>query len=292
MRLQQRFKGQQLGVGALGVIQPLNRQHHADTFQLLAQHGDLLLTDLAVEHLLHTVNIQPDRVRAQADLTSVHLDARGHALQPHSAAVGQVARRTAGFLHHLQRRDTTHHVNKVLGLTGNMKADVVALQQTADDFAAPGQHVEYVRRREVGVMEEGDIQVRTQRSQKRRHHPQVVVVQPDYRALCCLSGRALGKQAIDLEKYRPVLFTEHGALPEGVQGRPERLLGEALIEHVDVFLGQRYPRGNQIGIALGIHLGVHLKAFAPARVMDRPSHPGALLITGKKAQQRWQNPVG
>ena len=125
-----------------------------------------------------------------------------------------------------------------------MKADVVALQQTADDFAAPGQHVEHVSRREVGMVEKGDIQVRAQRSQERRHHPQVVVVQPDHRALRRLGGSALGKQAVDLEKHRPVLFTEHGALPEGMQGRPERLLGEAFVEHVDVFLGQRHPGGD------------------------------------------------
>ncbi len=166
----------------------------------------------------------------------MYRDHGGHPIQPDSTAIGKIARCAALLFQHFDWRDTTHHIDKVLGLTRDMKANVIALQQAADNLAAPRQHIKHIRRGEISVVEKGDIQVRSQRPQKGRHHPQVVVVQPNYRALCSFRCGALGKQAIDLEEHGPIFLTEHRSLPEGVQRWPERLLGKSFVKDIHVVL--------------------------------------------------------
>src|SRR3546814_7290474 len=68
----------------------------------------------------------------------------------------------------LDRRCTAHDINEVLDLARNVEADVITLQQAADDRAPPRHHVEHVRRREVGVMEERDLQIGAQFAQRDR----------------------------------------------------------------------------------------------------------------------------
>ena len=72
-------------------------------------------------------------------------------------------------------------------------------------------------------------------------------MQPDGSTFGGFQRRALGKGAVDLEEHLPVVFAELCTLPEGVQGRPEGFLGEALVENVDFFFAQRHARGGQLG---------------------------------------------
>ena len=149
-----------------------------------------------------------------------------------------------------------------------MKTDIITLQQTTDDFTTPGQHIEYVCRRKVGVVKKRNSQIWPQRPQESRHHPQIIIMQPDHCAFRSLGGCTFSEQTIDLEEYRPVLFAKHRTLPEGMQRRPERLLGKALIEHIHIVLGQGNPRGNQICVTIAVDFGMHFECAILARVMD------------------------
>ncbi len=172
-----------------------------------------------------------------------------------------------------------------------MEADVVALQQAAEDFAPPRHHVEHVCRREIGVVEEGDLQIRPQFAQDRRHHPQVVVVQPDGGAGRGFGGGGFGEAAVHVQIGVPVVLAETRALPEGVQHRPEGLLREALVERIDLALFQRHPRHGQIRELLRIDRGMYLE-MTLARIIDAPGHPGALAPAAEKSQQARDDAVG
>ncbi|MCY1550895.1 hypothetical protein D9M68_871820 [compost metagenome] len=115
-------------------------------------------------------------MRAEFDDPAAGVHRGGHALQTHGAAIGDEARGAILPADGLQRSHPARHVDEVFHLARDVKADVVALQQATDDLPAPRQHVEHIRRGEVGVVEEGDAQVRAQLAQVAGHHPQVVVV--------------------------------------------------------------------------------------------------------------------
>ncbi|MDT4832411.1 hypothetical protein FQZ97_659670 [compost metagenome] len=223
-------------------------------------------------------------MRAEFDDPAAGVHRGGHALQTHGAAIGDEARGAILPADGLQRSHPARHVDEVFHLARDVKADVVALQQATDDLPAPRQHVEHIRRGEVGVVEEGDAQVRAQLAQVAGHHPQVVVVQPDDGTFGGFQGGAFGEGTVDLEEHLPVVLVEGGALPEGVQGRPEGFLGEALVEDVDLFLAQLDPRGLELGVAFGVHAGVDVEGFG-AVFMHRPGDPGPGTAVAEEAQQ-------
>ena len=141
------------------------------------------------------------------------------------------------------------------------------------------------------MVEEGDAQIRAQLAQVGRHHPQVVVVQPDDGAFGGLQRGAFGEGAVDLEEYLPVVFVEGGAFPEGVQSWPEGFLGEALVEDIDFFLAQLDPRGGELGITLGVHGGVAVERFV-AILVHGPGDPGTGAAVAEEAEQGGDDAVG
>src|SRR3546814_1035270 len=78
----------------------------------------------------------------------------------------------------------------------------------------------------LGVMEERDLQIGAQFAQRRRHHPQVVVVQPDRCAFRSFGGGTLRESKIDAAEDLPVILAKARAFPEGMQHRPERFRSE------------------------------------------------------------------
>ena len=174
-------------------------------------------------------------MRAEFDHPRTGVHGRGHALQTHGAAIGDKARCAVLPADGLQRHHAARGIDEVLHLPRDVEADVVALQQAANDLPAPRQHVEHIGRREVGVVEKGDAQVGAQFAQVARHHPQVVIMQPHGGAFGGFQRGAFGKGAVDLEEYLPIIFAELCTLPESVQGWPEGLFGEAFVEDVDFF---------------------------------------------------------
>jgi len=173
----------------------------------------------------------------------------------------------------------------------DVEADVVAGEQAGDDFLTPGDDVEDVARREVCVVKEGDLQVGAQLAQGGGHHPQVVVVQPHGGAVGRFGGGGFGKAAVDVFEDLPVVFREAGALPEGVDDRPEGFLGKTLVEEIHFGLAQRHARHDQIRIALGINGSVHLE-FAAFFLVHAPGHPGAGMAAAEEAKQAGDDAVG
>src|SRR5690606_14826942 len=92
---------------------------------------------------------------------------------------------------------------------------VVAVEQTIDDLASPRDDVEDVRRRKRRVMEERDGHIGAQPAQVVRHHPQVVVVHPDYRVLLRNLRGSLREDPVDLEVVLPVRLIELRLVEEG-----------------------------------------------------------------------------
>jgi len=230
-------------------------------------------------------------VGAKADATAMDFDLGGDLIEPDRAAVSQVARRAGLGFEHLERGHAARHVDEVLDLARDVEADVVTLQQAADDLPSPRQHVEDVGRGEIGVMEEGNLQVGTQFAQVGRHHPQVVVVNPDHGALGGFGRSALGEQAVDLHEHDPVFLAENRALPERVQRRPEGFLGEALVEGIDFVLGQGHACREQVGVAFAVDFGMGFERNAFLPVMNRPGDPRALASI-EEGQQGRDDAVG
>ena len=66
---------------------------------------------------------------------------------------------------------------------GALEADEVGAEQALEELAAPGQLQEELGRRERDVQEEPDADVGPQLAQQRGHEQELVVVDPDRRAL-------------------------------------------------------------------------------------------------------------
>ena len=129
-----------------------------------------------------------------------------------------------------------------------MEADKIALQQAADDLFSPWHHIEHVGGWEIGVVEESNGQVRTHFAQVGGHHPEVVIVNPHGGVFCRFQCGLFGEFLVHLQEHLPVFLKESRALPKGMQGWPESLLGEFLVEDIHFLLGQVDPGNRQIRV--------------------------------------------
>jgi len=271
--LQQALEGLQFFQRPLDVVEPLDRDNALGAVKQGVDAGDLFLHRRLGDDVIDQARVNAHRVRAQPDAPPADINGRGHAVHAQGAAVGDEARRAGHGLEHLHGGVRAHRVDKILDIARDVKADVIALQQAADDLAVPRQDVEDVARRKSRVVKKCNAQIGPQRAQKGRHHPQVVVMDPDHRALGRLACGLLGKDAVDFQKTFPVRLVELGLVGERKDDRPESFLGKLLVKGVDVFGGQGDARHLEIGVMFFVHRHMAHKALGVAAVLHRPGHP-------------------
>ena len=121
---------------------------------------------------------------------------------------------------------------------GQLETDQVGAEQAVDDLAAPRQPHEQLDRRERDVQEEPDPHVRPEPPQQLRHQLQLVVVHPDGRAGGGDVGGRLGELRVDPLVGLPPDPVELRIDDRVVVQRPQGVVGEALVEALDVVGGQ------------------------------------------------------
>ena len=148
--------------------------------------------------------------------------------------------------------------------------------------------------------EEADPQVRAGLAQEARDELQVVVVHPDRRATGGHGGRRLGEPLVDADIRVPPLLLE-GRCPDGVVvERPERVVGEPVVELRHV-LGAQYD-GDERDVVVAERLRVVVGQSRPtdpdpAPATDDAEHgpheaPGARFPGRIAADVMDRQPVG
>ena len=128
--------------------------------------------------------------------------------------------------------------DEVLGRHLALEPDEVAGQQSPQHLLAPRQpHVQLLGR-EGDVEEEPDADVGSQLAQEQGHELEVVVVHPHHGAFGRLGRRRLGEALVDPDVALPPRRLERRAADGVVVERPQRLVGEPVVELADVVFGQ------------------------------------------------------
>ena len=127
-----------------------------------------------------------------------------------------------------------HQADEVGGAAGQLEADDVRAEQALEDLAAPRQLLEQLGRRERDVQEEADAQVGPQLAEHLRDQLQLVVLHPDRGALGGHLGGLGGEPLVDPDVGVPPLAVEGRLGDHVVVERPERAVGEALVELLDL----------------------------------------------------------
>jgi hypothetical protein len=111
-----------------------------------------------------------------------------------------------------------------------VEAAQVAAEQAIHNRFPPVQNVEHIRRREGGVVEEGDLHIGHFLPNVVGRQPQVVVMNPDQGIIGGFFAGGFGKQLIDVLKVLPVGAFVGEMLGEGVQNGPEGFLGGDVVK--------------------------------------------------------------
>src|SRR5690242_5953631 len=131
------------------------------------------------------------------------------------------------------------YIHEVFDITGNMKPDIIALQEAAHDLPAPWDDIEDICGREGGMMKESNLHVRPELPQIAGNHPQIVLVDPDDRVMVCFGRRLFRKQAVDLAIMLPVGMVKPGLVDKRKKNGPESFFGKIFIKNIDILFGQR-----------------------------------------------------
>jgi hypothetical protein len=107
-------------------------------------------------------------------------------------------------LHQLDIPQAASRRDKVFDVAGNVEAAQVAAEQAIHNRFPPVQNIEHIRRREGGVVEEGDLHIGHFLPNVVGRQPQVVVVNPDQSVIGCFLGGSFGKQLINVLKVLPI----------------------------------------------------------------------------------------
>ena len=198
-------------VDALGVVEPVDTQE--DPPRVAQRLADLRRATghrLGPGELLEPGGVDGDREGGRL----------------HRPAVGEVDRVAVGLVPD-PAADEPHEVG---GRPGELEADEVRPEQALQDLAPPGQLGEQLGGREGDVEVEADAQVRSQVAQHLRHQLELVVLDPDRRALGRDLGGPVGEALVDGDVGVPPLAVELRLGHHVVVERPQRAVGEALVE--------------------------------------------------------------
>ena len=227
--LQQLLKGLQAHPDALCVIEPVDaQQDRARVAQLDADLAGALGDPFLAGYRVDAGEVDRDRERPGPDRPALELHlgaARFEVEQP--AGQPQEVRRTAGQL----------------------EADQVGAEQAPDHLGAPGQLHEQLLGRKRDVQEKANTQIRTPFAKHLRDQLELVVLDPDHRALGRRVGGDIGEPSVDRDVRIPPAPMVFRLGDHVVVERPERRVGEALVVGVDLAGRERHrPDVDPIGL--------------------------------------------
>ena len=212
--LEQLAEGLQADVDALGVVEPVDSEEDpARRSERFAQGGGGQRGLRQRRDRVELGEVDRDRERPDLDLAALVRD-RG-----------------------ARRRDVDEpaaDLQEVLRRDGPLKADEVRAEHPLDDLPAPRELHEELLRRQRDVQEEADPQIGPERAQHGRHEVQLVVVDPDRRALRGHGRGEVGEALVRLDVALPPLAAELGRAHGVVVERPQRAVREALVEALDL----------------------------------------------------------
>ena len=148
----------------------------------------------------------------------------------HDPAVGQVDLVAVGLV----ADALPHQPYEVLGRARPLEADHVGAEQPLEDLAAPRQLLEQLGGRERDVQEEADAHVGAELAQHRRDQLHLVVVHPHGGVLGGHLGGLVGEPLVDPDVGVPPLAVELRLGDDVVVERPQRGVGEPLVELLDL----------------------------------------------------------
>jgi hypothetical protein len=235
---------------SLGVVETVDAREDAAAAELLPEPRELVLDLVAGGQSLERLRVDRDRARARADGMAVHGD---------------------GPAAHLAVEQAAARPDEVLAVAICVEGDDVRAQQSAQDLLAPREPREQLRRRPRYVQEESDRCIGAAATQHLREEHQVIVLNPQQsvrRAAQTQPCRLPREPLVDDPVVLPPRSIEGGGLDEIVEQRPDRAIGEAVVERVHLSAAQRdgpQPHG-QIG-DLG---GNVFRAAVPPHPRPRP----------------------
>ena len=173
--------------------------------------------------------------------------------------------------------------HEVSGIAAALEAHQVRAQQAVDDRPAPRQLGKDLRRREGDVVEEPDLQIRAGLAEQLGNQLELVVLDPDGGALGRMADDGVGEPPVDLPVGIPPGAVELRRGDHVVVERPQRGVGEALVEKLDV-LGAQLD-GDQVDAAVAERLDRLIRGAVPA-------HPGAVGLGHHRGQGCHQSAGG
>ncbi len=217
----------------LGVVEPVDaHQHHLRLAQGLPDVLRSLLDVLPPRDLAEAGRVDRDRERRR-----LHLPRAVRAVHPHGRSLGGQARGPAA------RAQEVRRVGPAL------EPDQVRAEQALDHLPAPRKLGEDLVTGERDVVKKADPQVAAQLAEHPRHQLELVVMDPYRRPVAGLLRRGLGEALVDRHVGFPPAAVELGRCDDVVIQRPQRRVGEPLVEPPD--LGLRKSNPDQLQ-ALGL----------------------------------------
>ena len=212
---------------------------------------------VAVRRLGHL----PERRRVDPD--------REHA-DPETPAEGLVAavRREA------PKAAAGHRVAEILRVERRLEADEIIGREAAHHEVVGRQHAREIGRRPGDVEEEPDPVGEAQLAQIGGERDEMVVVDPDHVVRPDELGEPPGEELVDAEIAGGVAPIEAGEVEPVVAHRPERPVGKAVVEILEVALGE--IRNRVFDVAEGVRLGLGLASLHGCAGPAEPQ-PAALL---------------
>ena len=166
---------------------------------------------------------------------------------------------------------------EVAAVPRGLEADQVVGQEGLEDLPAPGELEQDVQRRERDVEEEAHLRGLVAPPQEFRHVDELVVLHPDEVAVPPLLGHGVGEFLVDFQVGVPEGRLEVAPPQHVVEQGPEDRVREALVESLDLLLGEEHR--DEIVAALAIALLQHsLPGPAPLQRQARPAHPEAAAV--------------
>src|SRR5690349_4452864 len=98
------------------------------------------------------ININPYRVSAHAHNPRACTDRRDHFIYTKRGTVGKKSWRAIFTMKDLYREKAFYHVIKIFYIPGYMKANIITLQQAADDLSSPGKNIKCIGSRKCSMM--------------------------------------------------------------------------------------------------------------------------------------------
>ena len=129
-------------------------------------------------------------------------------------------------------------LEEVGGVPFGLHPDQIRAEETGEHLVAPRQLAEQLRGREGDVVEEADGEVGSSLAQQLRNELQLIVVHPHGGIRRREGSDAFGEAPIDLAVGLPVVSMKGRRRDAVVVERPECAVAEALVEAVDLVLGE------------------------------------------------------